>query len=164
MELVLIAAVAANGVIGRDGSLPWHLPADLAHFKQTTMDHPVIMGRVAFEDILDHIGEPLPGRTNIVLTRSAPDLPPGVIVANDIESAIDAAVGTGAERAFVAGGRTVYDAMLSRADRMILTELAGAYDGDVTFPAWDPAAWAEVARESHEEFDIVEYEAVNGGS
>ena len=160
MELVLIAAVAANGVIGRDGTLPWHYPEDLQHFKETTMGHPVIMGRIAFEDILDHLGEPLPGRTNIVMSRSDPDVPDGVLVATSLEEAIEAAAATDADTAFVAGGRTIYDVALPDADRMILTELDTAYDGDVRFPDWDPSAWREIGRNAYDAFDIVEYERI----
>lgn len=159
MELALIVAVAANGVIGRDGSLPWHLPEDLAHFKETTMGHPVIMGRVAFEDVLEFLDEPFPGRTNIVLSRSEPELPPGVILAGSLDEAIDTARSTGTDVAYVAGGATVYEQTLPRADRLLRSELHEAYEGDVTFPAWDRSAWREVRRESHSEFDIVEYVA-----
>lgn len=157
MEVVLIAAVAANGVIGHDGSLPWHLPEDLAHFKETTMGHPVIMGRVAFEDVLDHIGEPLPGRTNIVLSRSDPDVPPAVIVVESVDEALEAAEATGSDRAFVAGGASVYEQFLPRADRMVLTELDEAFEGDVRFPSYDPTEWRERDRTASTAFDIVDY-------
>lgn len=157
MEIVLIAAVAANDVIGRDGTLPWHLPDDLAHFKETTMGHPVIMGRVAFEDILEHLGEPLPGRTNIVLSRSEPTVPASVIVVESVEAARDAARGTGSSVAFVAGGATVYEQFLPVADRMILTEVHEEYAGDVTFPAYDDADWNVTDRQHYPEFEIVEY-------
>lgn len=157
MEIVLIAAVAANGVIGRDGTLPWHLPEDLAHFKRTTMGHPVIVGRVAFEDVLAHLDEPLPGRTNIVMSRSDPPLPDGVILVDGVDAAVDAARQTGTDTAFVAGGATVYEQFLPIADRMILTELHATHEGDVRFPAYDAAAWTSEDRISHEKFDIVEY-------
>ena len=158
MELILIAAVAANGIIGRDGSLPWHIPEDLAHFKATTMGHPVIMGRVAFEDILDHLGTPLSGRTNIVLSRSNPSLPQGVRVVENLESAVEEAKAHGSDRAFIAGGATVYEAFLDRADRMILSELHEAHEGDVIFPAWEQDVWNETRRTECPGFDIVEYE------
>ena len=161
MDIVLIAAVAANGVIGRDGSLPWHLPEDLAHFKATTMGNPVIMGRVAFEDVLDHLGEPLPGRTNIVLSTSHPTVPDSVVIATDILSAIEAAQAAPGDTAYVAGGSTVYDQFLPSADRMILTELSDDYEGDVYFPQWDPAVWEEVDRVLREDFSIVTYERTN---
>lgn len=157
MELVLIAAVAENGVIGREDTLPWHLPEDLAHFKQTTMGGPVIMGRVAFEDILDTLGEPLPGRTNIVLSRSDPTYPAEVIVAETFPEALEAAQASGTDTAYVAGGATVYEVAFSEADRLLLTELHEAYEGDVTFPDWDRSAWRVASREVHDRFDIVEY-------
>lgn len=157
MEIVLIAAVAANDVIGRDGTLPWHLPDDLAHFKETTMGHPVIMGRIAFEDILEHLSEPLPGRTNIVMSRSDPSVPASVIVVKSMEAALDAARETGSRVAFVAGGATVYDQFLPVADRMILTELHEEYAGDVTFPAYDRVDWYVTDRQQYPEFEIVEY-------
>ncbi len=158
MELVLIAAIAANGVIGREGTLPWHLPEDLRHFKTTTMGHPVIMGRVNFEDVLDHLGEPLPGRTNIVLSRSDPDVPESVIVVEGIDTAVAAAEDAGTDTAFVAGGATVYEQFLPRVDRLHLTELHEPYEGDVRFPDWDRNDWVERSRRCREKFDIVEYE------
>ena len=164
MDVVMIAAVAANGVIGRDGTLPWHLPDDLAHFKATTMGDPVIMGRRAFEDILEKLGRPLPGRTNIVLTRTDPDLPPAVTVARSVEDALEEAFATGSGRAFVAGGACVYGQFLDRADEMVLSELHASVDGDVRFPQIDRSAWIENARERREAFDIVWYRSVRGGS
>ena len=158
MKLVLIAAVAANGVIGRDGTLPWHLPEDLAHFKQTTMGHPVIMGRIAFEDILDHLGKPLPGRTNIVLSTSDPDVPRGVLVVEGVEAAIETAASIDDAVAYVAGGATVYEQFLPHADRLLLTELRDEYSGDVTFPDYDRDRWVETARDERTHFDIVTYE------
>ena len=159
MDIVLIAAVAANGVIGRDGTLPWHLPEDLAHFKETTMGHPVIMGRKAYEDILDHLGEPLPGRTNIILTRSDLTVPDGVIIARDILSAIQAAQDIGSSTAFVAGGATVYEQFISCADRMILSKLPEPVEGDVYFPQWDEARWTIVDETPRDDFTIVTYES-----
>ena len=161
MEIILIAAIAANGVIGRNGTLPWYLPDDLAHFKKTTMGHPVIMGRVAFDDVIDHLGEPLPGRTNIVLSRSNPDVSPTVIVAHSVDAALEAASATGTDTVYVAGGATVYEQFFDIADRMILTELEESYDGDVTFPEWDQRTWREHERTQFEEFAIVEYERVD---
>lgn len=158
MEVVLIAAVAANGVIGSDGTLPWHLPEDLAHFKDTTMGHPVIMGRVAFEDILGHIGEPLPGRTNIVLSRSARSVPAGVTVVNGIDESLEAARETGSAEVYVAGGATVYEQFLPLADRMILTELDEPHEGDVTFPEFDRDEWTVSDRDRRSAFTIVAYE------
>lgn len=122
------------------------------------MGHPVILGRVAFEDVLDHLGGALPGRTNIVISGSDPAVPAGVVVVDGIDAAIDAARATGDDRAFVAGGATVYEQFLPRADRMILTELHEAHEGDVTFPEFDDTEWRERDRDARDRFDIVEYE------
>ncbi|MFB6354677.1 MAG: dihydrofolate reductase [Halobacteriales archaeon] len=157
MEVALIAAVAENGVIGADGTMPWELPADLRRFKATTMGHPVIVGRRTFEAIADRLGGPLPGRTNIVLSRGDPDLPEGVVLAGSVEAALEAAKATGAATAYVAGGGAVYEQFLPRADRLVLTEVDAAPEGDTRFPEWDREAWTEVEREGHEGFAFVEY-------
>ena len=163
MELVIIAAVAANGVIGRDGTLPWSYPEDLARFKERTIGHPVIMGRRTFEDVLSTLGEPLPGRTNVVLTRGDAPLPAGVVRARTIDEAIAAAADTGADVAYVAGGASVYGAIFPRVDRLVLTEIHETFEGDVTFPDWDRDAWRERSRESREAFDFVEYVRTDDG-
>lgn len=160
MDIVIIAAIAANGVIGRDGTLPWHLPADLAHFKETTMGYPVIMGRVAFESVLELLGGPLPGRTNIILTSQSPQYPDEVVVVHDIDGALASAEACGASQVFVAGGATVYEQFLPLADRLLLSEIHASYAGDVSFPVWPVEGWRERRRDSNEEFDIVEYEPV----
>ncbi|MXR40858.1 dihydrofolate reductase [Halobaculum sp. WSA2] len=158
----LVAAVAANGVIGADGGMPWHFPADMRHFKETTTGHPVIMGRRTYESIASDIGGPLPNRTNVVLSRSSPDLPDEVIVAESIEEALAAARGDAAERGvdtvYVAGGGAVYEQFLSLADELVLTEVHGAYEGDTTFPEFDPDEWREVERDGRDDFDFVVYE------
>ncbi|MFB6103794.1 MAG: dihydrofolate reductase [Halobacteriaceae archaeon] len=157
MEVVLIAAVAANGVIGRDGEIPWHHSADLQRFKRLTTGHPVIMGRVTYEGIREDLGGPLPDRTNIVLTRGDLDVASGVVVVHDVEAALTAAAETGSDTVFVAGGESVYRAFLPRADRLELTELDDAHEGDTYFPEWDHSEWVEQSRESHEAFDFVTY-------
>ena len=158
VELVVIAAVAENGVIGVDGGMPWHYPADMAHFKETTMGHPVVMGRTTFESIAAQIDGPLPGRTNIVLSGSDPDVPEGVVVVESVEDAIEAAAETGADRAYVAGGATVYEQFIPLADRLALTEIPEAPDGDTYFPEWDRDEWVEVEREETGELAFVTYE------
>ncbi len=161
IELAAIVAVADNGVIGRDGEMPWHIPDDLAHFKRTTMDHPVIMGRITYEGILDALGEPLPGRTTIVLTSRELDTPTDVIVVDGIEAAIEAA-GDAArkrhdtDRAFVAGGGTVYEQLLPATTRLFVTEVHETPDGDTHF-TWDRDAWREVDRDEQGGFAFVEY-------
>lgn len=158
MEVAIVAAVAANGVIGADGELPWHLPADLAHFKRTTMGHPVVMGRRTFEAVRERLGGPLPGRTNIVLSRGAPDLPEGVVHADSLEAALAAARRTGTDVVYVVGGGQVYEQCLPIADRLLLTEIDAEPAGDTRFPDWDREAWDEVDRDPHDGFAFVEYE------
>lgn len=155
-EIVIVAAVAANGVIGKDGAVPWDLPEDLRRFKETTLGSPVIMGRLTFESIEARLGGPLPGRTNVVLTRGSPDLPDDVVVAGSVAEALDEA----SERddiVYVIGGATVYEAFLPRADRLLLTEIDREYRGDTTFPAWDREEWTELERDERDGYAFVEY-------
>jgi dihydrofolate reductase len=156
VELVVVAAVADNGVIGSDGGMPWHYPEDLRRFKRLTTGHPVIMGRRTYEAIEARLGGPLPDRTNVVLSRGDPDVPEEVIVVEGVEEAVDM-VGSIDDTAFVIGGGSVYEAFLPLADRMELTEIHASYEGDTHFPAFDEE-WQEVEREEHEEFAFVSYE------
>jgi len=158
VEIALIAAVAENGVIGVDGGMPWHYPTDLAHFKETTMGHPVILGRRTYESIAARLDGPLPGRTSIVLTQSGVDAPADVVQVESVEAAVEAAAETGAAVAYVAGGATVYEQFLPRADRFVVTEVPESPDGDTFFPEWDREAWVERERESAEELSFVTYE------
>lgn len=145
--LSLIVAVAANGVIGQDNRLPWHIPEDLRYFKRTTLGKPVVMGRKTFLSI----GKPLPGRTNIVLSTDPAWTADGVSVARDVETALSLArTAEGGAEVMVIGGATLFNALLPRADRLYLTEIHRDYEGDVTFPRPDPAGWRESAREDHE--------------
>lgn len=139
MKVTLIVAVADNGVIGSQGDLPWRLPAELAHFKRTTMGHHVIVGRKTYESIR----RPLPGRTMVVVTRTAGYEAPGWRVAGTLEAALSLAEDAGDDEAFVAGGAEIYRLALPRADRIVLTRVHGEVAGDVTFPALDPEAWEE---------------------
>jgi dihydrofolate reductase len=134
-RLTLLAARARNGTIGRDGGLPWHLPEDLRHFRQTTLGHPIVMGRRTFESI----GRPLPGRRTIVLTRDAAWSHPGCERAGSLEDAL--ARCAGAPEVFVVGGGAVYAAAMPIADRLIVTDVEIDVDGDVLFPPIDPARW-----------------------
>lgn len=145
MRLAVIAAVARNGVIGRDGGLPWRIPADLKFFKTTTMGKPMIMGRRTFESI----GKALPGRTSIVVTRRPDFAAAGVEIAADVDQALAMAAATGADEAMVIGGGEIYAAVLPRADRLYLTEVNLDAEGDVYFPPFDRAQWREVSREDH---------------
>jgi dihydrofolate reductase len=142
-QVVLIAAVARNGVIGRENKLPWRIPGDLPRFKQTTLGQTLIMGRKTFESI----GRPLPGRQTIVVTRRLTFAANGVEVANTLDDAF-ARVRTPV--AFVAGGAEIYAQSLPRADRLLLTEIDADFEGDAYFPAFDRAAWKLVREERQE--------------
>ncbi len=140
MRVSLIVAVAENGVIGRDDGLPWRLSSDLKRFKQTTMGHPMIMGRKTYESI----GRPLPGRTSIIVTRDASYQADGCLVANSVEAAIRQAGEIEFDKAldaevFVIGGRQIYELTLPLADRLYWTTVCANPDGDTFFPAiiWD---------------------------
>ena len=124
-----------NRVIGVDGGMPWHLPADLKHFKAVTMNHPIVMGRRTFESI----GRALPGRRNIVLSRSLVEAPPGCELLASLEQAIE---GEDSGPIMVIGGGELYRAALPLASRMELTFIDAAPEGDTHFPAWKHADWA----------------------
>jgi len=148
-EIVFILARAANGVIGRDGALPWHLPADLKRFKALTMGTPMIMGRRTFESF----PRPLPGRRHIVLTRALGWRAEGADVARSAADAL--ALAGPVETVSVIGGAEVFALYLSRADRIELTEVMGDIAGDVMVPPFDPAVWREQRREDHPAVDGV---------
>jgi len=139
MSLSVIVAVAENGVIGRDNALPWHISEDLRYFKQTTLGKPVIMGRKTFESI----GKPLPGRTNIVVSRNPDWRAQGVETAASLEEALRHCPDS---EVFVIGGASLFAEALGKAQRLYLTEVHRAYDGDVRFPQWRRDQWREVAR------------------
>ncbi|MDC7785581.1 dihydrofolate reductase [Rhodoplanes sp. TEM] len=145
-ELVLVAAVAANGVIGRAGGLPWRLKSDMRHFRTLTLGHPVVMGRRTFESI----GKPLPGRTTIVATRDRSFAAPGVVAAASLEAALAVAradaLRRGAGAVMLAGGGELYRAAMPLADRLEITRVDVSPAGDAEFPEIDPGVWREVAR------------------
>ena len=147
-RVFLVAAVAANGIIGAGNRMPWHLPEDL------TLGHPVIMGRKTHESI----GKPLPGRENIVISRKPGLEIPGVSVASSLEGAL--ALCLGEPVVFVIGGGEIYRAALPLADGIVLTEIGQAFDGDTKFPDWDRAAFRESQRQSHTSADGLPYDFV----
>jgi dihydrofolate reductase len=150
VPLVLVAAVAENGVIGRDGGLPWRLKTDLRRFRALTVGHPVVMGRKTYLSF----GKPLKGRTNIVVTRDPAFAAAGVVVAPNLEAALEAAQGDalrrGAAAIVIGGGADIYAATIERALRLEITRVHARPDGDTVFPAIDPAQWREAAREEYE--------------
>lgn len=138
MRLSMVAALALNGVIGRDGDLPWRLPADLKRFKKLTLGHPILMGRTTYESI----GRPLPGRRNLVLSRKGFSAD-GIEVFSALDKAIDA-VGA-VDELMVIGGARVYEAVLPSAHRLYLSVVHGEFEGDTWFPAIEPSAWTIVS-------------------
>ena len=168
MDIVVLAAVAENGVIGRDNALPWRLKSDMAHFRALTMGKPVVMGRKTYLSI----GKPLKGRTTIVVSRDRAFAVPGIVVAPSLDAALAAARGDAARRncdtIVVAGGADIYAQALPAATQLAITEVHTRVDGDTRFPAIDPRAWREIAR--HEQnanpddevaFAFVTYERVS---
>jgi dihydrofolate reductase len=139
-RISIIAAVSRNHAIGRKNRMPWRLPEDLKRFRRLTLGHAVVMGRRTF----DSIGKPLPGRDNIVVTRSREWSHPGCRAANSME----AALASTSQEVFVIGGAEIYLLALPRAARLYLTEIERDFDGDAFFPEFDRSRWREVSRES----------------
>lgn len=157
-QVALIVAVAENGVIGRNGRLPWRIPSELEHFKRVTLGKPVIMGRRTFVSLK----QPLAQRDNIVLTHNREYAPQGAIAVESVEQALkvasDCAMARAAKEIMVIGGAAVYAALLPRAARVYLTRVHATPAGDLSFPDLDPAKWREVSKEHHaagarDEFD-----------
>jgi dihydrofolate reductase len=156
-RIYLVAAVAANGIIGADGKLPWHLPEDLKHFKRVTLGHPVIMGRKTWESLKG----PLPGRENIVVTRQAGYQAEGAAVASSLDAAL--ALCAGESVVCVIGGEQIFKEALPVATGLVMTEIKQDFPGDTKFPAYDRSKWVEKQRESHTaasgmRFDFALYE------
>ncbi|MGZ5052521.1 MAG: dihydrofolate reductase [Methylobacter sp.] len=141
MKIALIVAMASNRAIGLGGQMPWHLSADLKKFKQITMGSPILMGRKTYESI----GRPLPGRTNIVISRNPSYSQPGCQVFNDLDKALASCAD--AEQAFIIGGADLYQSTLPIADTIYLTQIHSEFPGDTFFPEIDETQWPEVARE-----------------
>lgn len=150
MILSSIVAMSENRVIGVDNQLPWHLPEDLKYFKRITMGHPIIMGRKTYESI----GRPLPGRTNIVVTRQAEWDAEGVVATHSVDEALQVAArqvaSDGVEEAFMIGGEELFRQSLHKMDRIYLTQVHAHIDGDAYFPEFDRSQWEEVERIDHE--------------
>jgi dihydrofolate reductase len=149
IPLVLVAAVAENGVIGRAGGLPWRLRTDLKRFRALTTGHPIVMGRRTYLSF----GKPLKGRTNIVITRDPEFAAPGIVVAPSLEAAMEVAEGDalrrGAAAIVVGGGADLYRKTIDKAARLEITRVHLRPEGDTVFPEIDPAQWRETARQEH---------------
>lgn len=145
MDVALIVAVARNGVIGRDGGLPWRLSNDLRYFKSKTMGKPIIMGRKTYQSI----GRPLPGRPNIVVSRNPDFSAEGTDVRPSLDEAVQLASTMTSDEAMIIGGAGLYQDALTRASRIYLTEVDAEVEGDVSFPDFDRGDWTEISREPH---------------
>jgi dihydrofolate reductase len=165
MKLVLVAAVGENGIIGREGNLPWRLRSDLQHFRRLTINKPVVMGRKTY----DSIGKPLKDRTNIVLTRDPGLVIPGVLIATSLDDAIalarEDAKKRGIDEIMIIGGGDLFTATLAQADRLEITIVHASPAGDISFPPINTNEWRETARELHKrgahddtDFTTVTYE------
>lgn len=166
MIVSLIAAVAKNGVIGKNNDLPWRLPDDMKFFMQTTKGHHVIMGRKNYDSLHDQY-KPLPQRTNIVVTHQQHLNAPGCIVVHSVEAAIDVAKKNQEQEVFVIGGAEIYKLALATADKLYLTEIDAVVDGDTFFPNFDKKEWKVAAKKHHDSdqrhpysFDFVVYERI----
>ena len=153
-RIYLVVAIASNGVIGKDGKLPWRLPEDLKHFKKVTMGHPIVMGRRTWESLPGA----LPGRENIVVSRRPGYEAPGAHVASSLEAAIALCAGEGV--VCVIGGTELFKASLPIADGLIVTHIHKDYEGDTYFPEWDRSAWKPTQKESHTSKDGVPFDFV----
>ncbi len=147
MKISLIVAMAENRVIGQDGDLPWHLPADLKRFKRLTVGHTLLMGRKTFESI----GRPLPKRRSIVLSRNPDYQAPGAEVTTSLPRALELAAGD--DEVFVIGGARVFEEALGAADRLHLTRVHAEVEGDVKLPEFDRGEWRLISEERHEADD-----------
>jgi len=150
IDIVIVAAVAENGVIGRSNTLPWRLKSDMAHFRELTMGKPVVLGRKTYQSI----GKPLAGRTSIVVSRDGSFNAPGIIVAPSLAAALQTARGDALRRncnaIVVAGGAHIYAQALPLATRLFITEVHKPIEGDTRFPQIDPKVWRESARSEHQ--------------
>jgi dihydrofolate reductase len=152
-SIALVVARAANGVIGKDGALPWHLPEDLKRFKALTMGKPIIMGRKTWDSLPR---KPLPGRTNIVITNNADFKAEGAVVVTSLDAAIARAKDENPPEIMIIGGSTIYKQAMAFADTIHLTQIHKAFDGDKRFLPMDHT-WSQADREDHETADGLKY-------
>jgi len=153
--LSLIAAIARNGVIGKDNTLPWHLPEDLKRFRALTTGHHIIMGRKTYESI-DRL---LPGRTTVIVTRNPDYRVPGALVAGSLQHAVELCGND--DEAFLIGGAELFRDGLRLGDRLYLTEIDAEFDGDVFMPPFNPTEWRETLRERHHSSQGWDYSYIN---
>ena len=148
-QLQLVVAMTKNRVIGHQGAMPWHLPRDLQHFKKVTLGQPVLMGRKTYDSIIASLGKPLPGRLNVVISRSDPQVADGVLTFKGIEPAMAALKAQGEGVVNVIGGGEIYQALLPFANTLYLTLIDAELEGDTWFPAIDFKQWQVTDTETH---------------
>lgn len=158
MKKIIISAKSKNGVIGRQGELPWHSKDEFLHFKTTTFGSPIIMGRKTFQSL----GKPLKGRLHLVITRQKNFSLSfrEVLILNDLETAFAYCEKNNFEKVYVIGGGEIYKQAINYADELIISIMNIEVEGDVFFPAIDPSLWKEISREKRNEFDIVVYSKI----
>lgn len=153
-HISFVVARARNGVIGKDNAIPWHISQDMRRFKALTMGKPLVMGRKTWDSLPK---KPLPGRTNIVVTRDRAFHADGAMVAHSVDEALERAQFERPSEIMIIGGAEIYAALLPRATRIHLTEVDADFDGDASMPGFDPAIWREVDREAHTTPDGLAY-------
>lgn len=156
MSLTIVVARAANGCIGKDGKLPWHIPEDLKHFREYTRGKTVLMGRKTWES-LPPTRRPLPDRKNVVVSRDPSFQAPGAVVFHDLQEAIQA-LKDSAEEACIIGGAELFRQCFPLVDKMELTEIHATYEGDTFFPEFSKDEWRVIRKEDHLDFSFVSYE------
>ena len=155
--IVFVVAIAENGVIGDRGKIPWRIAEDMRHFKAVSMGKPIIMGRKTWDSFPK---KPLPGRTNIVVTRDRAFAAEGAVVVHSLDDALARAQAESPEEIVIAGGADIYEALRDRADRIYLTEVHAAFEGDATLAPFERTRWHETAREDHATLEGLRYSFV----
>lgn len=160
MKITLIAAMQEYGRgIAKDGEIPWDISKEMQHFKEETYGHPVIMGRKTFENIIDKLDQPLPGRLNIVLSTEASYDYEQTVTARNKQAAIEAAEDSFQDEVYVAGGASVYEQFIGEADRMVLSIIEEVHDCDTQFPNFMPSEWKIISvLDEYDDFEVIEYE------
>lgn len=158
MKITLIAAMTEDRVIGRGNEIPWDIAGEQEHFRKETFGHPVIMGRRTFENIVDKLGKPLPGRLNIVMSESESYNYNQTVTARNKQAALEAAEDSYEDEVFIAGGESVYEQFIDDADRMVLTWIKKDYDGDSYFPDFTMDEWKTQSQTITNNYSVINYE------
>jgi len=158
MKITLIAAMTEDRVIGRGDEIPWDIAGEQEHFRDETFGHPVIMGRETFENIVDKLGKPLPGRLNIVMSESESYNYDQTVTARNKQAALEAAEDSYEDEVFIAGGGSIYEQFIDDGDRMVLTWIKEEHDGDVYFPDFNMDEWETQSQTITNNYSVINYE------